>query len=99
MGCAASTTCPSLISGGTPRFAAPTDRIRAVASKLLTVRLILRMCRTAVVALAAMLVLAALIYGSVAHRDDVVAVTVAEVLLVGAAVAVVRFWRARRRAV
>jgi hypothetical protein len=46
-----------------------------------------------------MLVLTALIYGSVANRDGVVAVTVAEVLLVGAAVAVGRFWRARRRAV
>jgi hypothetical protein len=42
-----------------------------------------------------MLVLSALIYGSATNRDDVVAVTVTEVLLVGAVVALVRFWRAR----
>jgi hypothetical protein len=71
----------------------------ARASTLLTVRFILRMSRAAVVAIAAMLVLSALIYGSAANRGDVVAVTLAEVFLIGAILAGVRTWRTRRRAV
>jgi hypothetical protein len=57
------------------------------------------MVRGAVVAMAALLVLSALIYGSAAGRVDVVAVAVAEVFLIGAIVAGVRFWRGRGGAV
>jgi hypothetical protein len=57
------------------------------------------MCKGAVVAIAGMMVLSALIYGSTAGRDDVVAVTLGEVLLIGAILAGVRFLRARRRPV
>jgi hypothetical protein len=52
-----------------------------------------------VVALALMLVLSSLLYASAAGRDDVVAVNVAELFLVGAIVIGVRTWRARRGAV
>jgi hypothetical protein len=49
-----------------------------------------------VVAFAALLVLSALLYGSAAGRDDVVAINVAELLVVGAIVGGVRTWRGRR---
>jgi hypothetical protein len=72
---------------------------RERAHTTLTVRLILRLGKAAVVTTAAMLVLSSVIYGSANHRDDVVAVTVVELLLIGCLGGGLRLWRGRRRAV
>ncbi|MBJ7609930.1 MAG: hypothetical protein JF887_10960 [Candidatus Dormibacteraeota bacterium] len=61
-------------------------------------RMAQRIARAMLVALAAMLVLSNLIYASITARGEVGITTVAELILVGGVLVLVRSSRARRRA-